>query len=404
MAFVSTLAAWAIFAAMLASVGCASSAGSGAPSNNPDSGATGSGGKVGGTGGAGSGGSSAGTGGAGSGGDSAGGGGSVVSPEDASDGTPVSSGSGGGAGPDGGKPPATLGPAGGACPGGASGNPLPASPNATLVKGGFGGELEGPVWVDAQKALYFAQMGSSSTNGQINKYTPADGMFTVFVKNVGVGGLAVDQDGMLVAASYDSRTLTRFDPATAKRTDVPGGGSFNGQKFNEVNDVVVRGDGNMYFSDPNFNDANAAQGFYRLSPAPESKVSLVFSARNANGIALSPDGLWLYVATTENGGPPLRRMALAADGSVNGQGTAWKDATSDGMAVDCGGNLYLSIAGNTNMIKVISPDDQPLGNIVGLGGGYVTNSAFGDPDRKTLYITTSEAIYKIQLNVPGFPN
>jgi gluconolactonase len=126
-------------------------------------------------------------------------------------------------------------------------------------------------------------------------------------------------------------------------------------------------------------------------------------ADNANGVALSPDGAWLYLATTDNG-PPLQRFALAGDGSVAATGTTWTDPTSDGMAVDCAGNLYLSDAGQTNQIRVISSSDQPIGNITGLGGGYVTNSAFGGDDRKTLYITTNQAIYQIALNVPGFSN
>ena len=298
-----------------------------------------------------------------------------------------------------GMPSSTLGPAGFTCPGGNYPNPLPANLNATMIKGGFT-ELEGPVWVASQKALFFAQMGGTPATGKINKYTPANGMITVFANNVGVGGLAVDTQGMLVAASYDSKTLTRFDPATGTRTNIAGSTSFNGKAFNEVNDVVVRADGNMYFSDPDFGGGGGA--FYRLSPPPESKVSLIMNANLSNGIAISPDGAWLYLSTT--GGPPLRRMALAADGSVTGAGTAWNETSSDGMAVDCAGNIYLSVAGGTNQIRVISPTDQVLGNIGGLGGGYVTNSAFGDDDRKTLYITTSVALYKIQLNVPGFPN
>ncbi len=132
-------------------------------------------------------------------------------------------------------------------------------------------------------------------------------------------------------------------------------------------------------------------------------MTRIVIANNANGIALSPDGAWLYMATTD-GGPAMQRVALAADGSAMGNPVPWTDPVSDGMAVDCAGNLYLSVAAGTNQINVVSPTDQPLGSIVGLGGGYVTNSAFGDVDRKTLYITTSSALYKIQLNVPGFPN
>ncbi|MEA2700369.1 MAG: gluconolactonase [Myxococcales bacterium] len=399
MSRISSSLACACLAWATATVGvsCTSSSSGTPPGDGGTGGTVGSGGNVG------SGGTNVtGSGGTGTGGNNASGGaGGVVMPgPDAGDASGPSDGDAGrDTSGDMGMPPSTLGPAGFTCPGGNYPSPLPANLNATMIKGGFT-ELEGPVWVASQKALFFAQMGGTPATGKINKYTPADGMITVFANNVGVGGLAVDTQGMLVAASYDSKTLTRFDPATGTRTNIAGSTGFNGKPFSEVNDVVVRADGNIYFSDPNFGAGSGA--FYRLSPPPESKVSLIMNANLSNGIAISPDGAWLYLSTT--GGPALRRMALAADGSVTGAGTAWNETSSDGMAVDCAGNIYLSVAGGTNQIRVISPTDQVLGNIGGLGGGYVTNSAFGDDDRKTLYITTSVAVYKIQLNVPGFPN
>jgi gluconolactonase len=136
--------------------------------------------------------------------------------------------------------------------------------------------------------------------------------------------------------------------------------------------------------------------FDRLSPA--GVVTRIAMTNNPNGVALSPDGTQLYLTTT--GGPPMQRYALADDGSIAGTPTTLT-GNSDGIAVDCAGNLYLSDAGQ---IKVISPTAQPLGSITGLTAGFVTNSAFGGDDRKTLYITTSEAVYQIKLNVPGFPN
>ena len=373
--------------------------------SSPAGGSTGIGGS---TSSAGSGGNTA----AGTGGAAGGSGGTAA----ATGGAPVASGSGGAtdagsAGRDAaidgndaaGGSPASLAPAGGACPGGPYGIPIPKDNQATLVRGGLGGQLEGPAWVASQKALYFCASGGGSANGQIYKYTPADGQFTSFAKNVGIGGLAMDRDGMLVAASYDKRTLTRFDPATGDRTDVPGGGTFMGKAFNEVNDVVVRSDGNMYFSDPQYGTpaGTLPMAFYRLSPPPASSLTAILMERWPNGIALSPDGLWLYLSTTE-GGPALQRLPLGIDGAPSGPAVTWKEATSDGMAVDCAGNIYLS--GNTDQIIVISPTDQMLGSIVGIGGVFVTNSAFGNDDRKTLYITAGDSLYKIQLNVPGFPN
>jgi gluconolactonase len=314
-------------------------------------------------------------------------------------------GGGSASGGSGGSAPQTkLGPTGNTCPAGPFSAPLSGNTAATLVKGNLGGELEGPVWLESQQALFFTQAGGGNANGKINKYTPADGMLTTFVSNVGVGGLAVDADGKLLAASYDKRSITRFDPTTKERTDVTGGASFNGDTLNEVNDLVMRTDGNIYFSDPQYDSVprgTKPMAFYRLSPPPESKVTKVLGADGANGVALSPDGAFLYLGTTEEGGGPVRRVALAADGSVSGEPVEWNEGSSDGMAVDCAGNLYITI---DNQVRVLSPTDEVLGNITGLGNGYVTNCAFGDADHRTLYITTSSSLYKVQLAVPGFPN
>jgi gluconolactonase len=296
-------------------------------------------------------------------------------------------------------PTMKIGPAGGVCPPGATtGSPLPQVRTAKLIRGGFR-ELEGPVWVASQHALYFCEMGATPTTGHINKYTPADGKIVAFVDNIGVGGLALDPQGQLVAATYDKLRLSRIDPVTGARTEIPGAASYMGKPFNEVNDVVVRADGNMYFSDPGYGAGAGNQdaaAFYRLSPA--GVVSRITAAKDSNGVALSPDGAWLYLSTT--GGPALQRFALAADGTPSA-GTTWKAPESDGMAVDCAGNVYLTA---DKLVKVVSPDDAPLGQIDGLGTSYVTNAAFGGEDRKTLFITTGAALYQIELAVPGFPN
>jgi gluconolactonase len=302
----------------------------------------------------------------------------------------------------GGMTPSGRGPAGGACPAGQSfGSPLPAEPTAVLIRGGFTDAiLEAPVWVPAQRALFFSEI-NAGVAGRIHKYTPAGGALVVFADNVGVGGLALDPQGMMVAASHDGQRLTRFNPATGQRTDVAGGAMYNGRPFNQVNDAVVRSDGNIYFSDPAFRllgrPGQDVMAFYRLSPA--GIVTRIAEAVNANGVALSPDGARLYLSTT--GGPPLQRFNLSDDGAVLGPAAPVIEGSSDGLAVDCAGNLYLSDGGE---VKVVSPAGQPLGSVLGLGAGFVTNSAFGADDRRTLYITTRDALYQIRLNVPGFPN
>src|SRR6266566_4091552 len=163
-------------------------------------------------------------------------------------------------------------------------SPLPASPRATLIKANVG-SLEGPVWVASQNALFICLYTTDPMAGRIHKYTPADGNIVVFVDNVGVAGLALDPNGQIVAASQDKQRLTRFDPATGARTDVMGGSMYMGSPFNQVNDVVVRSDGNMYFSDPDYSRAGRpgqnAQAYYRLSP--QGVVTRLGTGNEPNG-------------------------------------------------------------------------------------------------------------------------
>jgi gluconolactonase len=293
--------------------------------------------------------------------------------------------------------PAALGPAGAACPPGPYGDPLPATRNATAVSRSFV-FTEGPVWVAAQKALYFTEFTGVSTDGRIHKYTPADGMFRVVVNNVGVNGLAVDQNGQLVGAQHDMQRLTRFDPATGARSAIPGGSMYMGRPFNSVNDVVVRADGNIYFTDPTYQRGNRpgqdAVAYYRLSL--DGVVNRLEAHDMANAIGISPDGKWLYVSVEAR---VLRRAPLEADGSV-GPSASFITAAMAGIAIDCAGNLYLSAE---RSVRVYRPDGQFIGAIGGFDDN-VSNAAFGGEDGRTLYVTGQRALYRIALGVPGLPN
>jgi gluconolactonase len=297
-------------------------------------------------------------------------------------------------------PPGGLAPAGFVCPPGASyGNPLPPNPAATTIRGGFA-EAEGPVWLAAQKVLLVSDFNEQNlSQGRIMRFDPAANKWDVFVDNVGTNGMAVDERGQVIAASHDMRALTRFDPMTGMRSLVVG--TYLGKPFNEVNDVVVRTDGNMYFTDPlvqpgsHGRASQDATAYYRLSP--QGQVTRIGTGDLPNGIALSPDGRTLY----EGGGHPLRRHAVAADGSVDPMYTEITADGTDGMAVDCAGNLYLTTG---NGVRVITPMGQTVGMISVPSSGFMTNAAFGGEDGKTLFITTRNAVHQIKVNVPGFPD
>jgi gluconolactonase len=291
--------------------------------------------------------------------------------------------------------PVALGPAGAACPAGMPwGAPLPADLTVTMVRGGFG-VTEGPVWMAAQKALYFSEFEAAN---RIHKYTPADGKFVVFADNVGVNGLTIDDQGMILAASQDMQRVTRFDPVTAMRTQLPGADRYMGKTFNAVNDVIARADGNIYFSDPTFMQGNRpGQGVTAVYRLWNGTVTRVATGKQPNALHISLDGRWLYV--TSSGGEPVRRFALNADGSTGAEGTPIAVA-SESLALDCAGNLYLSSDGK---IRVYTAEGMLIGTFANISAG-ITNLAFGDEDGRTLYITARAALYRIRLNVPGLPN
>lgn len=383
-------------AASPASCGGGSGGGAGGGGSGGGAGATGGGGTAGND--AGAGGGVAGAGGAGAG--AGGAAGRDAGAADAAGGGGAGGGGGTGGGGAGGGGAYVNGPAGNPCvPGRSYGDPLPQSRTASMIRGGYT-FLEGPVWVAAESALYFSDFAGTGTNGRIHKYTPGDGQLVVFVPNVGVNGEAVDPQGQIVAASHDMQRLTRFDPRTGARTQVPGGDMYMNAPFNSVNDVVVRADGHIYFTDPTYQQGGRpgqdAAGIYHLTPS--GIVTRLATAMQPNGINLSPDGSALYVAST--GGTPLRRFALRPDGTVNGNPTTVSSSGSDGMAVDCAGNLYLTTSGE---VRVITPAGQALGAITGFGAS-TTNAAFGGADRQTLYVTAGRALFQLRLNVPGLPN
>jgi gluconolactonase len=219
-----------------------------------------------------------------------------------------------------------------------------------------------------------------------------------FLVNLGVNGLAVDPDGLLVACTHDTRSVSRIDPATAARTLVAD--AWQSKQFNSPNDAVVRGDGTIYFTDPTWQLGNRPQqiafkGVYRIAPGGE--VALVTDEMGSpNGIALSPDEGVLYVSDDAQGN--VRRFAVSPDGSTD-EGSVHVSANgADGIAVDCAGNLY---ATSHQGVLVFDPAGQPLGTIA--VGEKPNNCAFGGADGRTLWIAGRQTLYAIDLDVPGPP-
>lgn len=286
--------------------------------------------------------------------------------------------------------------------------PLPPPGQRTAQRVGTAtfGFTEGPVWIAEQGVLLFSDMDFNASPaplgppGRIRRLTPPS-TFDVFAEEGNCNGLALTDDGALLAATHDTQSLSRFDLTTAARTNLPL--LAEGKHLNSPNDLAVRSDGTVYLTDPDWqlpprSSETMRTGVYRvdapLSTTPNAVVLVEGGLTKPNGIALSPDEQTLYVGSSGN---EIWKYPVAADGSLGAREKFAEPGPSDGLTVDCAGNLYVT----SGTVEVFAPDGSKLGDISVPGGP--SNVAFGGADRKTLYITAGSRLYSIALNVPGYP-
>ncbi|HEU4579412.1 MAG TPA: SMP-30/gluconolactonase/LRE family protein [Polyangiaceae bacterium] len=298
------------------------------------------------------------------------------------------------------------------CPAGPFGDPLPANPSIqklASVGGNDNVNWEGLVWVG--NALFFSEIAGNNSS-QINRFVPGGSVQRGAFPNTGSNGLALDPSGDLLLAAHDVGGISRLDLPAGTLTR--GAQTFNGMRFNSPNDLVLRADGNLYFTDPDFQSPSGRiQGdtrVYRIAPAQGGQpgaISVVDdSIDQPNGITLSPDGNTLYVT----GGSVLRSYALDAAG-VATPIKAFQQALQvpDGMAMDCAGNVY-AVENSARRIRVFSADGTLLGTIgpQGFDNQGLTNVAFGGTNHTTLFVSSftqgsQGGLYSVELNVPGLP-
>jgi gluconolactonase len=262
--------------------------------------------------------------------------------------------------------------------------------------------LEGPVWIDG--SLYASHIQEGVQAPPPSRILKITGMTEEeFLMTAGTNGLAVNAMGNIVGARHSTGDIATLN--LASKTFTPVAAMYMTARFNSPNDLAIRRDGNIYFSDPDFQAPmprpQSQTRVYRINPA--GMVSVVDAGlQNPNGVTLSLDENTLFVATGGN----LYRYAVMADGST---GTAMMMngvPGSDGMVIDCAGNLYLTDGGQRRVV-VVSSTGTMIGEIsMGFeNNASPTNVAFGGTDRRRLYITTrnNAGLYYIDLNHPGMP-
>jgi gluconolactonase len=269
--------------------------------------------------------------------------------------------------------------------------------------GGPMGPVEGPVWWKEGGYLLFSDIQASKRM----KYMPGQGVTLFQDKTNQANGLTRDPQGRLLACEHETRRVTRQE-RDGSITVIAN--SFQGQRLNRPNDVIVKSDGAIYFTDPmGFTPAHdqwdmTYAGVYRVSADLGTITLLANDFVFPNGLAFSADESVLYIVDYLRG--HIRAFDVAPNGTLAKQTDRIfadlrgpEPGAPDGMKVDTAGNVY---SGGSGGIYILDPKGKKLGRIV---HGYpeTTNIAFGGDDWKTLYFTTRNTLGSVNLKIAGLP-
>jgi gluconolactonase len=277
---------------------------------------------------------------------------------------------------------------------------------------------EGPT-VGKDGTVYFTDLVTQ----RILKLTPAGVLSTYREQSNGANGMLIDPDGRLIACEGgDNRrtgVLVRNTPQVT-RTDLATGrleilaDNYAGKPLVGPNDLTMDGKGRIYFTD------NPGVAVYRIDgPGAITRILSAPEIQRPNGIQISPDDKTLYLVEAngaEGGARLIRAYDLSPEGTVSRMRVHYNfypGRSADGMSIDTHGNLYAA-AGLHNRrgtsetldtkcgVHVISPQGTLL-QFIPIAEDTITNTAFGGPDMKTLYVTAGKTLYKVRTDIAGLP-
>jgi gluconolactonase len=262
---------------------------------------------------------------------------------------------------------------------------------------------EGPVWFGDAGCLLFSDI----PNDRILRWTPGEGISTYRQPANHTNGHTRDRQGRLISCEHGTRRVTRteYDGSLTVIAD-----SFAGKRLNSPNDVVVRSDGSIWFTDPHYGIITNHEGHkaeqelpcnvYRVDPSG-AMTAVATDFMCPNGLAFSPDESRLYIADTGRMFHPdpqhIRVFDLQGDRLTGGEVFhVIAPGCADGMRVDSDGNLWSS-AGDG--VHCISPEGELMGKI--LVPEIVSNLCFGGRAKHRLFITATTGLYAVVLNRQG---
>jgi gluconolactonase len=261
---------------------------------------------------------------------------------------------------------------------------------------------EGPVWLAKEKKLVFSDI----PNSKLMQWSEKGGL-SVFRKSENANGNILDLQGRIISCQHGARNVIRIeaDGSTTVLAD-----KFDGKRFNSPNDVAVRSDGTLWFTDPpwGLTEPHEIPGHwvYKLDPKT-GRIEVIHKyLAMPNGIVFSPDETRIYIADTggnkRHPDPKFHKLPasiqcheVSKDGKL-GDKLFHIESGSDGMAVDVLGNLYTTHGGKVHIYnsdgKELEPIDVPEGP---------ANVCFGGDDYKTLFITARTSLYSVRVKYAG---
>jgi gluconolactonase len=276
-------------------------------------------------------------------------------------------------------------------------------PGAQIVKLADGLMFtEGPTWIKAGAYLVFSDIPKN----EMKRWSAAGGVTTYRSPSHNTNGNTTDLAGRLLSCEHSGRRVAIQDAAGKLTTLVD---SFEGKKLNSPNDVVVKSDGTVWFTDPEYGlktnpttkkkegKEQAGNFVYRHDPKSGRTTAVVRDFVQPNGLAFSPDEKKLYVA--DSGEPRhIRVFSVAADGSVSGGAVfcTIDKGGPDGIRVDVAGRVWSSTGDG---VQIFGPDGRLIGRI--LLPESAANLCFGGDDGKTLFMTARKSLYSVKVAVAG---
>lgn len=272
--------------------------------------------------------------------------------------------------------------------------------------GGTNGPAEGPVWFKEGGYLLFSDIHGSRRM----RWEPDKGISLDKDGTANANGMTRDRQGRLVVCHHFSRCVDRLE---ADGTITVVADRYRGLKLNRPNDVVVKSDGAIYFTDPpprppltppEHTPELDIAGVYRVSPDLKEINMIVRDFVNPNGLTFSPDETILYINDSNRHRKQIRAYEVEGNGMLDlGSERLFCDmrgddrpGAPDGMKVDVEGNVYCTGPGG---IWVINPDGEHIGTI----RTRAVNMAWGGADWTTLFFTGPTTLNRIQLKIPGIP-